>query len=315
MKRPRGFIFLSLFFAYLTVEGIVTGIYGRTLFGSIHVIISFAYGLSAMAVAIGLWFFRPWAFHAAIISSLFILLRLFQYQYGMNARYTLPLEGFIGWTVFIAALLALMLYYIKKKLRDVPVNEKTKRISALITAVSLLLLIGVVILFIFSVSREAKERRARDAAKIGMTYLENRDLENALKYFDQSTIIYPEYSAGYAGKAWVYRDQKKFDFAIENYRKAIKLGKTPDKPYDSDCYRELGSVLLMKGDAEEGHKMLLKALEIDPNDSKAHLLIAQTFCQRKQNKQAWKHIQKAQELKEKIPPELLNEMRKECPDK
>jgi Tfp pilus assembly protein PilF len=312
MKRPRWFIFLSLFFAYLTVAGIVTGILGMTPFGSIHVLISFAYGLSALAVAIGLWLFRPWAFHAAIISSLSILLRLFQYQYGMNARYTLPLEGFIGYTVLIVALLVLMLYYIKKKLKDVPFHENTKKISALITTVAVLLLVCVVILFVSSVYQASKERKARDTAKTGLTYLEKGDLENAFKYFNQSTIIDPEFSAGYTGKAWVYGDQKKYDLAIENYRKAIKLKKAPDKYYDNLCYRDLGAVLLKKGDLEEGHKMLLTALEIDPNDSKTHFIIAQTFCHRKQNKQAWEHIQKAHELKEEIPPELLNEMHLAC---
>ena len=68
----------------------------------------------------------------------------------------------------------------------------------------------------------------------------------------------------------------------------------------------------MKGEKKEGHKMLLKALEIDPSNGDAHVNIAQSYCEQKQNKKAWEHIQKAQELKARVALELLKEMRADC---
>ena len=118
LKRPRGFTVLFVLFAYLTIAGIVTGLHLATLYGSIPGILGFCYGLSALAVAIGLWLFQPWTFHATIIFSLSILLWLFNYQYGLNGKYALPLYFFILYAIFICLLLALLAYYIRKKLKE-----------------------------------------------------------------------------------------------------------------------------------------------------------------------------------------------------
>ena len=59
--------------------------------------------------------------------------------------------------------------------------------------------------------------------------------------------------------------------------------------------------------------MIIEALEIDPNSGDAHVNIAQSYCAQKDSKQAWDHIKKAQELKVKIDPELIDEMKAECP--
>jgi hypothetical protein len=118
LKRPRGFTVLFVLFAYLTIAGIVTGLHLATLYGSIPGILGFCYGLSALAVAIGLWLFQPWTFHATIIFSLSILLWLFNYQYGLNGKYTLPLHFFILYVIFICLLLVLLVYYIRKKFKE-----------------------------------------------------------------------------------------------------------------------------------------------------------------------------------------------------
>ena len=181
-----------------------------------------------------------------------------------------------------------------------------KKISAAIIAIS--------ILFILSVLGNAEERNikhfAKDAVEKGWVYFNNGDLETAFKRFHQATIIDPEFAPGYFGKAYVYSVQNKFDLAIVNYRKTIELANPPFSP----AYSNLGLALLLKGEKNEGHKMLLKALEVDPNNGDAHVNIAQSYCEQKQNKKAWEHIQKAQELKARVAPELLKEMRDECPN-
>lgn len=180
-----------------------------------------------------------------------------------------------------------------------------KKISAVITAISILLL--------FSVLGNAEERNtkpfAKDAVEKGWGYFNNGDLETALKRFHQATIIDPEFAPGYFGKAYVYSMQDKLDHAIKNYKKTIELA---DPPF-SHAYGNLGLALLIKGQKEEGHKMLLKALEIDPNNRDALVNIAQSFCDQKENKKAWEHIHKAKKLKANIEPGLLREMKSECP--
>lgn len=149
---------------------------------------------------------------------------------------------------------------------------------------------------------------AKDAVEKGWAYFNNGDLETAFKRFHQATIIDPEFAPGYFGKAYVYSVQNKLDLAIENYKKTIELAAPPFSP----AYSNLGLAFLMKGQKEEGHKMLLKALEIDPDNGDAHVNIAQSFCEQKQNKKAWEHLRKAQDLKARIDPGLLGEMKSEC---
>jgi len=185
-------------------------------------------------------------------------------------------------------------------------KKDEKKIPTLITAFF--------ILFLFATLGSAEERNikpfAKDAVEKGWSYFNNGDLETAFKRFHQATIIDPKFAPGYFGKAYVYSLQNKLDLAIENYRKTIELADPPFSP----AFSNLGLALLMKGQNEEGHKMLLKALEIDPKNGDAHVNIAQSFCERKQNKKAWEHIRKAQSLKARIAPGLLSEMQSECPD-
>jgi Tfp pilus assembly protein PilF len=152
---------------------------------------------------------------------------------------------------------------------------------------------------------------ALDAVEKGWAYFNRGDYETALKRFNQATIIDPEFAPGYFGKAYVYSLQDNLDLAIENYRKTIELA---DPPY-SHAYGNLGLALLIKGQLVEGHQMLLKALEIDPDNADAHVNIAQSYCAQEDSKKAWDHIKKAQELKASIKPGLIEEMKSECPEK
>ncbi|MHB8131661.1 MAG: hypothetical protein ACYDEX_21995 [Mobilitalea sp.] len=123
MKRPLGFIFLSLFLAFITVTGIAKGLHLAAEYGSLPLIIGLFYGLSAMVVAIGLWLFRPWAFPATIVFSISVLLWLFNWQYGLKGTYALPLHYFILYAIFICLLLFLLVYYIQRKLRKADKNN------------------------------------------------------------------------------------------------------------------------------------------------------------------------------------------------
>jgi len=152
---------------------------------------------------------------------------------------------------------------------------------------------------------------AVDAVEKGWAYFNRGDYETALKRFHQATIIDPDFAPGYFGKAYIYSIQDNIDLAIKNYRKTIELA---DPPY-SHAYGNLGLALLIKGQLVEGHQMLLKALEIDPDNADAHVNIAQSYCAQEDSKKAWDHIKKAQELKASIKPGLIEEMKSECPEK
>lgn len=193
---------------------------------------------------------------------------------------------------------------IKKSALDIRKIMKTQR--------TFLAFILIIFLIIFSNTSHAKDIKpyAKDAVEKGWAYFNKGDLETAFKRFHQATIIDPNFAPGYFGKAYVYSIQNKLDEAIINYRKTIELAEPPF----SHAYGNLGLALLMKGYKEEGHKMLLKALEVDPNNGDAHISIAQSYCDQNNNEKAWEHIKIAQGLKVKIAPELLNEMTASCPN-
>ena len=178
-----------------------------------------------------------------------------------------------------------------------------------------ILLSSVVLILIFTVTLSFADETnvkyfALDAVEKGWAYFNREDYETAFKRFNQATIIDPDFAPGYFGKAYIYSIQDNLDSAIENYRKTIELA---DPPY-SHAYGNLGLALLIKGQNKEGHEMLLKALEIDPNNGDAHVNIAQSYCAQKESKKAWSYLKKAQELNASIDPGLLEEMKSECPE-
>ncbi len=117
MNRPIGFIILSLLLLLMAVGAISKGFHLSVQYGSMPLILGFVYGVSAITLAIGLWLFRPWALHAAIVYSISIFLWLLNYQYGLNGTYTMPFYFFILYAIFIFLLLALLIYYVQKKLK------------------------------------------------------------------------------------------------------------------------------------------------------------------------------------------------------
>jgi len=118
LKRPRGFTILSLFLAFVTVGGIAKGLHLASEYGNVPGILGLFYGLSAVTLAICLWLFRPWAFHAAIVLSISVLLWLFNWQYGLKGKYALPVHFFILYAIFICLLLVLLIYYVQRKLGE-----------------------------------------------------------------------------------------------------------------------------------------------------------------------------------------------------
>jgi len=120
LKRPTGFIILSLIFGWLALAGIGNGI---IIFNKPHgflpASIVFLYGITALGSAIGLWKFRPWAYYATISWSITVLVVMFNMQFGMYGIYTLPLHLFALAAIFAITLLLLLLFYVKKKVRDI----------------------------------------------------------------------------------------------------------------------------------------------------------------------------------------------------
>ena len=154
------------------------------------------------------------------------------------------------------------------------------------------------------------ESFALDATEKGWRYFNHGDLETALKRFHQAAILDPNFAPAYYGKAYVYSFQNRLKLAIDNYRKAIDLA---EQPYTS-AYGNLGLALLISGEEQEGFQLVQKALEIDPNNGEAHNTLANYYCSKKNSTLAWKHLEQAKENGVQPDPQLIVEMKKECPN-
>jgi len=116
LNRPRGFTILSILFSFFTLGSIAKGLRLSASYGIVPGVLSFVYGLAALAVVIGLWLCRPWAFYALIVWSISALLRIFNMQFGLNGDYTIPLHFFISYALILSILSILLLYYVKKEI-------------------------------------------------------------------------------------------------------------------------------------------------------------------------------------------------------
>ena len=155
-----------------------------------------------------------------------------------------------------------------------------------------------------SLAQDVKQH-ARGAVELGWRYFNKGDMDTALKRFNQSQILDPDFAPGYFGMAYVYSVQNKFDLAVHNYKKSIEKD-----PAHSDSYSNLGLALLYSNKPTEALPNLKKAIEIDPKNGDAQVNIALYYFGMADYSTAWKHIHLAQDNNAKVKPEFLNDLRK-----
>lgn len=57
----------------------------------------------------------------------------------------------------------------------------------------------------------------------GLVYLELKDIQKSIKWFDKAIKIDPNYPNPYNNKGNAYRENKEYDKALEFYEKALNL--------------------------------------------------------------------------------------------
>jgi tetratricopeptide (TPR) repeat protein len=147
--------------------------------------------------------------------------------------------------------------------------------------------------------KKAPERDIVSLIKIAEAYLEVKDYENALQYFNQVLEIEPQNSDGIWGRATVayyledfklslddfthyltifqdnsvayynrgllYANLRKTDFALRDYGKAIEIN-----PNYADAYNNRGNLYKNLGKTDFALRDWTKAIEINPNLASAY---------------------------------------------
>ena len=98
---------------------------------------------------------------------------------------------------------------------------------------------------------------------LGLVYSYMNDLNSSIFYLKKAIQIDPKLSKAHNDLGTVYAKLGKFDLAIEEINKAIKFN-----PYEADYYYNLAVIYEFFGEKEKVENLLLKALEIEPNNNK-----------------------------------------------
>ena len=174
---------------------------------------------------------------------------------------------------------------------------------------------------------------------LGIVYHKKGDFEQAIAYYNRAIEIDPTYLKAYYSRGGAYQDKGELVLAIADYSKVIEFnpkdaevynsrgiayhlrGKLEQAIYDysraimfnpayAKAYCNRGSVYYDKGDLELAIADYSKAIEINPAYAKAYCNRGTVYCLKKDYDKSWKDVHKAEELGYKIPPSLINDLKK-----
>ena len=101
---------------------------------------------------------------------------------------------------------------------------------------------------------------SRALYNLGLTYLEKRQLDEALDYFLRSVAIKPDYVMAYNNMGNIYYEKGMREEAVRNYEKALSFDE-----FHPEVYNNYGVVLMVMEDYEKAEEYLKLARQYSPN--------------------------------------------------
>jgi len=98
----------------------------------------------------------------------------------------------------------------------------------------------------------------------GCSYDELKMYKEAIKAYQQSVKIKPDFAEAYVNLGATYYKLGRYANAIDAYKRAVQI-----KP-SSSVYNKLGAIYIIKGKYSIARDTFKKATDIDPNDAVAH---------------------------------------------
>jgi len=100
--------------------------------------------------------------------------------------------------------------------------------------------------------------QANEAFELGVKYLDNRDLDNALVAFSEAVRVDPKFAQAYNGRGVVFALKGQNDKALADFSEAIRLD-----PDDPEFYRSRGYVYEQLDDQPKAEADFAKAKELE----------------------------------------------------
>ncbi|MFC1651307.1 tetratricopeptide repeat protein [Candidatus Latescibacterota bacterium] len=139
---------------------------------------------------------------------------------------------------------------------------------------------------------------------LGLGYLEQNKLDDALKEFEKTILLNPEYPEVHFQIGLTYAEMGKYDEGISEYKLALTL--TQNKEALSYIYNNLGNAYIKKNMTREGIAHILEAIKIKPDMPLAHYNLAYSYYLLDQYALSDKHVELA--LKYGYPAQELRKL-------
>ena len=136
---------------------------------------------------------------------------------------------------------------------------------------------------------------------IGINFAKRGDLEKAIKEFNISAEMNPDYFETFYNLGIAYAKTSEFEAAAKAYQKALELN-----PQDSFTYYNLGVVQSQMNKTDEAEQSYLKAVENKKDLVEAHANLAMIYF----NKQDTEKYNERISIIEKIDPKVADMVKK-----
>ena len=142
-----------------------------------------------------------------------------------------------------------------------------------------------------------EENDALSHNNVGVYYFSKGMYAEAIEEFKQVLILKPDFAEVRCNMGAVYNNKGWYDRAIDELKEALRL-----KPHIAEAMNNLGNAYKGKGLYDKAIEAYKETLNINPRMAIPHLNLAFTYLhQKKDNKKALYHFEKALEINPNFP--------------
>jgi tetratricopeptide (TPR) repeat protein len=138
----------------------------------------------------------------------------------------------------------------------------------------------------------------------GLAYFLVNDTANTVKYMELAVKINPNYGQGFYALASIYSNQGRYDEAIENYTKALKVPKSG--LFNNYLLTRRGMLYVIKGDNEKAFKDYEDAINLSKADTMAYVGRGEILLLQEKDSLAFLDFNYALALNPNIPTALIH---------